>query len=153
MSEFGNKEFMIWATVSSWSCFCWLNRASPSLAAKNIINLISVLTIWWCVESSLALLEVGVCYDLLGKTLLSFVFLHFVLQNQACLLLEISLDFYFGISIPMMNMTSFFLVLVLEGLVGLRLVLSFIKKKKSHLLPEGNVSTCFLIWRWDGTTA
>ena len=28
--------------------FCWLYRASPSLAAKNIINLISVLTIWWC---------------------------------------------------------------------------------------------------------
>ena len=63
-SEFGNKEFMIRATVSSWSCFCWLYRASPSLAAKNIINLISVLTIWWCpcVESSL-LLEEGVCYD------------------------------------------------------------------------------------------
>ena len=38
---------MIWATVSSWPCFCWLYRASPSLAAKNIINLISVLTIWW----------------------------------------------------------------------------------------------------------
>ena len=47
-SEFGNKEFMIWATVSSWSRFCWLYRASPSLAAENIINLISVLTIWWC---------------------------------------------------------------------------------------------------------
>ena len=33
-------------------------RAFPSLAAKNIINLISVLTIWWCpcVESSLLLL-------------------------------------------------------------------------------------------------
>jgi len=46
---------MIWATVSSRSCFCWLYRASPFLAAKNIINLISVLTIWWCpcVESSL----------------------------------------------------------------------------------------------------
>ena len=45
---------MIWATVSSWSCFCWLYRASPSLAAKNIINLILVLTIWWCpcIESS-----------------------------------------------------------------------------------------------------
>ena len=56
---------MIWATVSSWSCFCWLYRASPSLAAKNIINLISVLAIWWCprVESSLLLLEEGVCYD------------------------------------------------------------------------------------------
>ena len=46
---------MIWATVSSWSCFCWLFRASPSLVAKNIISLILVLTIWWCpcVESSL----------------------------------------------------------------------------------------------------
>ena len=56
---------MIWATVSSPSCFCWLYRASPYLAAKNIINLISVLTIWWCpcVESSLVLLEESVCYD------------------------------------------------------------------------------------------
>ena len=64
-SEFGNKEFMIWATLSSQSCFCWLYRASPSLAAKNMMNLISVLTIWWCpcVESSLVLLEEGVCYD------------------------------------------------------------------------------------------
>ena len=46
---------MIWATVSSWSCFYWLYRASPSLAAKNIINLILLLTIWWCpcVESLL----------------------------------------------------------------------------------------------------
>ena len=33
---------MIWATVSSWSCVCWLYRASPSLAAMNIINLIFV---------------------------------------------------------------------------------------------------------------
>ena len=39
---------MIWATVSSRSCFCWLYRASPSFAAENIINLILVLTIWWC---------------------------------------------------------------------------------------------------------
>ena len=62
-SEFCNKEFMIWATVRSWSCFCWVYRVSPSLAAKNIINLISVLTIWWCVEFSLVLLEEGVCYD------------------------------------------------------------------------------------------
>ena len=49
---------MIWATVSSQSCFCWLYRASPSLAEKNIINLISMLTICWCpcVESSPVLL-------------------------------------------------------------------------------------------------
>ena len=88
---------MIWATVSSWSCFCWLYRASPSSAAKNIINLILVLTIWWCpcLESSLVLLEKGICYDqciLLAK-LLAFALLHFVLQGQACLLLQVSLDF------------------------------------------------------------
>ena len=55
---------MIWATVSSLSCFCWLYRA-PSFPAKNIINLILVLAIWWCpcVESSLVLLEEGACYD------------------------------------------------------------------------------------------
>ena len=47
-SEFCNKEFTILATVSSWYCFCWLYRVSPSLAAKNITNLILVLTIWWC---------------------------------------------------------------------------------------------------------
>ena len=35
---------MIWATVSSQSCFCWLYRVSPSLAAKTVINLILVLT-------------------------------------------------------------------------------------------------------------
>ena len=40
-------------------------NASPSLAAKNIIHLISVLTIWWCpcVESSLVLLKEAICYD------------------------------------------------------------------------------------------
>ena len=48
---------MIWATVSCWSCFCWLYSTSPSLAAKNIINLTLVLAIWWCpcIESSLLL--------------------------------------------------------------------------------------------------
>jgi len=56
---------MIWATVSSRFNFCWLYRAFPSLTAKNIISLISVLTIWWCscVKSSLVLLEEDICYD------------------------------------------------------------------------------------------
>ena len=47
-NNFLQSEFMIWVTVSSWSCFCWLYRASPSSAAKNIINLISILTVCWC---------------------------------------------------------------------------------------------------------
>ena len=36
---------MIWAIIISRSCFCWL---SPSLVAKNIINLFLVFNIWWC---------------------------------------------------------------------------------------------------------
>ena len=89
---------MIQITVRSKSCFCWLCRASPSLAAKNIINLISVLSIWWCpcVESSLVLLEEGVCYDQC-ILLANFATLHFVLQGHTCLLLQISLDFLLNI--------------------------------------------------------
>ena len=50
---------MIWATVNSSSYFCWLYRTSPFSTAKNMINLVSELTIWWCshVELSLELLE------------------------------------------------------------------------------------------------
>ena len=62
-SKIHNKELMIWATVSSRSCVCWLYRASPSLTANNIINLILVLTIWWwpCVER-FVLFKEGVSY-------------------------------------------------------------------------------------------
>ena len=64
---------------------------------KNIINLILVLTVWQCpcVESSLVLLEEGVCYDqyvILAK-LLAFVLLYSVLQDLICLLLQVFLDF------------------------------------------------------------
>ena len=119
---------MIWATVCSWSCFCWLYRASPSLAAKNIINLISVLTIWWCpcVESSLVLLEDGVCYDqcvLLAKTLLAFALLHSIFQGQICLLLQVFLDFQLLHSSPLYWKGHLFWVLVLKGLVSLMLLL------------------------------
>ena len=123
-------EFMIWATVSSNSRFCCLYRASPSLAAKNIINLISVLTIinlisvltiWWCpyVKSSLRLLEKGVCYDqhvLLTKL---FALLHFLLQGQTCLLLQASLDFPLLHSNPLWWKRHLFLAWVIEDAVGL----------------------------------
>ena len=82
---------MIWATVSSWSSFCWLYRASPSLAAKNIINLISALTIWWCpcVESSLVLLEEGVCY-FTDLKMFNFFLMHIsvCMHGQWCLTLS-----------------------------------------------------------------
>ena len=91
---------MIWAIVSSQSCFCRLYRASPSLATKNIINLLLVLTIWWCPCAELLLvLEKGVCYD--QCVLLAFALLHFVLQGQTCLLLQVSLDFLLSHSNPL----------------------------------------------------
>ena len=87
------------------------------------INLISVLTIWSCpcVESSLVLLEEGVCYDqcVLCKILLAYALLHFVLQGQTCLLLQVSLDFLLLHSSPLWWKGHHFLVLLLEGLVGL----------------------------------
>ena len=114
---------MIWAILSFWSCFCWLYRASPCLAAKDIMNLILVLTTWWCpyVESPFVLLEEGVCHDqcvLLAK-LLAFALLHFVLQGQTCLLFQVSLDFLLLHSSPLWWKGYLFLVLDLDGLVGL----------------------------------
>ena len=76
---------MIWATVSSWSCFSWLCRASLSSAAKNMINLISVLTIWWCpyVDSFLALLEEGICYQCVLLPKLCWPLPCFILYSKA----------------------------------------------------------------------
>ena len=87
---------MIWATVSSQFCFCWLYRASPSSTSKNIINLISVLIIWWCPCVVSCVVGRGCLLwpvFSIGKTLLAFALVHFVLQGQTCLLLQVSLDF------------------------------------------------------------
>ena len=114
---------MIWATVSSQSCFCWLYRASPSLAAKNIINLILVLTIWWCscVESSLVLLEEGVCYDQcisLAKLYYPLpCFIRYAKAKFGCYS-RCFLTSYFCIPVPYNEKDIFFGVLVLEALVG-----------------------------------
>ena len=122
--EICNEEFMFWATVSSLSCFCWLYTASPSLAAKNITSLISVLTIWWCphVESRLVWSENGVCFDqcVLLTKLLVFALLHCVLQGQTCLLLQVSLDFLLLHSNLPWWKGHPFLMLVLGGLVSLQ---------------------------------
>ena len=55
----------------------------------------------------------------LGKTLLAFALLHFVLQGQTCLLLQVSLDFLLLHSSPLWWKGHLFLVLVLESLIGL----------------------------------
>ena len=59
----------------------------------------------------------------LGKTFLAL--LHFLLQGQTCLLLQVSVDFYFCIPVPYdekdisLSLFFLFLVLVLEGLLHL----------------------------------
>ena len=82
----------------------WLNRASPSLASKIIVNLILVLTIWWCpsVELSFVLLEEGVCYDqciLLSKLEPLPYFILYSKAKLACYCRYL-LTSYFWIPIP-----------------------------------------------------
>ena len=55
---------MIWATVSSQSCFSWLYKASPPLAAKDNQSDFSIgHLVMSMVESSLVLLKEGVFYN------------------------------------------------------------------------------------------
>ena len=95
-----------------------------NLAAKNIINPISVLTIWGCpcIESSLVLLEEGVCYDqciLLAKLYWPLpCFIPYSKAKFACYP-RCFLTSYFCIPVPHNEKDIFFWVLVLKGLVGL----------------------------------
>ena len=103
---------MICGTVSSQSCFFWLYRAYPSLAAKNIVNLILVLAIWWypSVESSLVLLEEGVCYDqcvLLAQLLPLPCFILYYKGKFACYS-RCFLTSYFCIPVPYNDKDIFF---------------------------------------------
>ena len=105
---------MIWVTVSSSSYFCWLYRASPSLAPRNIINLILVLTIWGCpcVESSLVMLE-KVLWPICCPASLC------TSNPNLPVIPGISWLPTFALQYPMMKGTFFFiLVLILEGIVG-----------------------------------
>ena len=104
---------MIWATVCSWFCFCWLYRASSSLATKNIINLIlgidhlvmSICRVISCVVGRGCLVWPVHSLD---KSLLAFFLLHFVLQGQTCLLLHVSLNFLLLHSSPLWWKDIFF---------------------------------------------
>ena len=105
--------------VSSGSCSCWLYKASPSSAAKNIMNLILVLTIWWCpcTQSFLELLEKGICMTSM-----------FFWQNPASFCtprpnLPVTLGTYWPPSLHSNPLWwkgyLFFFMLALEGLVDL----------------------------------
>ena len=112
---------MIWATVSSWSCFCWLYRASPSLVAENITNLISLLVmsrckVFSCVVGSGCLLWTVHC---LGKTISLCPASFCTPRPNLPVTPGISWLPTCAFQSPTMKRTSF-LVLVLEGLAGLQ---------------------------------
>ena len=115
---------MIWATVSSRSCFCCLYRTSQSLAAKNIISLILVLAIWWCpcLESSLC------CWKRMFAMTSAFSWQNSISLCPASFCTAtpnlpvtsgVFLTSYPCIPAPYNEKNIFFWVLVLEGLVGL----------------------------------
>ena len=125
---------MIWATVSSKSCFCWLYIASPTSAAK-------VYSIWFryfffffqgiklfdfsidhvvmfmcriitCVDERECLLW---AVYFLNKALLTFALLHVVLQDQTCLLLQVSLVFLLLHSNPLWWKQNFSFCIISRG--------------------------------------
>ena len=60
------------------------------------------------------------------KTLLVFALVHIVLQGQTCLLIQVIPTSYFCIPVAYDEKDIFFLVLVLEGFVGLSLTHSIL---------------------------
>ena len=141
---------MIWATVSSWFCFCWLYRASPSLAAKNIINLISVLNLVMSMHRVFSCVVGRGCLlwpvHFLGKTLLVFALLHSVFQGQICLLLQVFLDVLLLHSSSLQWKGHLFWVLVLKDLVGLHITVQLqFNWKRSVFIPipkKSNAKEC-----------
>ena len=118
-SEFGNKEFMIWVTVHSRSCFCFSifvckEYNQSDFGIENLV--ISMCRVSSCVVGRWCLLWP---VRFLGKTLLAFALHHFVLQDQTCMLLQVFLDFLLLHSSLLWWKGHLFLVLVLKGLVGL----------------------------------
>ena len=83
---------MIWATVCSQSCFWWLYRASPSFCKEynqsdfGIDHLVMpICRVFSCVVGRRCLLRP---VRFLGKILLAFALLYFVLKGQICLILQ-----------------------------------------------------------------
>ena len=136
---------MIWATVSSWSCFCWLYKSFTILGCKEynqsdfgIDHLVmSTCRVFSCVVGRECLLWP---VHPLGKTLLAFALLHFVLQGQICLLFQVSPDFLFFHSSLLWWKRHLFGVLVLDSLVDLH--------RTIHLQHYWLGYRLVLLWYW-----
>ena len=120
--NFSYKEFMIWAIVSSQSCFYWLESVfifgckeynQSDFSVDHLV--MSMCRFFSCVVGRGCLLW-PVHY--LGKTLLVFALLHSVFQGQICLTPGVCWLPTFAFQSLIMKRTSFWGV-SLKGLVGL----------------------------------
>ena len=112
---------MIWATVSSRSCFAdsverlhlWLQRIYQSDFSVDclVISMCGVIS---------EVIGKGLLWPAcsLDKTLLAFSLLHFLLQGQTSLLFQVFLDFLLLRSNPLWWKGHLFLVLILQCAVG-----------------------------------
>ena len=115
---------MIWATVSSQSCFSPTVWSFSIFGCKeynqsdfNVGHLVmSMCRVFSCVVGRGCLLWP---VHSPGKTPLAFALLHSALQGQICLLLQVFLDFLLLHCSPLSWKGHLFWVLVLKGLVGL----------------------------------
>ena len=94
----------------------WLGWSSPSSAYEFTLLVKSVCRVFSCIVGRGCLLW-PVCS--LGKTLLAFALLHFVLQGQTWMLLQVSLEFLLLSFSPLWWKGYLLWILVLEGLIGL----------------------------------
>ena len=105
---------MIWATVSSRSCFWCKEYNQPDFGIGHLV--MSISKVISCVVGRGCLLWP---VRSLGKTLFAFALLHSVLQGQICLLLQVFLDFLLLHSSPLKWKGHLFLGVSFKGLVGL----------------------------------
>ena len=137
---------MIWATVSSWTCFCWLYRASPSLAAKNIINLIFTdhLVVSMCRVFSYVFRKGYLLWPVcsLGKTL-SLWPAWFCILRPNLPVTHVSLDFLLLHSNSLWWKGHLLRVLFLEGLVGVHRTIQL-----QPLLHNWLGHRLGLLWYW-----
>ena len=80
----------------------------------------------------------------LGEILLAFALLHFVLQGQTCLLLQVSLDFLLLHSSLLWWKRNLSLLLDLEGLVGLHRIVQL--QLLRHYWLGQNLDYCGIQW-------
>ena len=109
--------------------------------------MILVLTTWWCPCVVVSGVVGRGCLlwpvRSLGKALFAFVLLHFVLQGQVYLLLQVSHEFLLVYSSPLYWKGHLFWVLVLIGLVGLRRIIQLQLLQHYWL-----VHRLGLLWYW-----